>query len=409
MKKLILTLAVLIIGVLGAGALYASKTSADVLRYCNGNSVIRCGAYGQSELNTRMNNGENPDAKGAFAHFGIPTDLSQAVQGTVKKNGTVVVNGKVVATNVKSMGRQNYTSDSKALKIGKTTFYTRSVTNSLDHDLAAYVFFDGNGMFKGAIMKACGNPAWGDKVKPSYQCKALTVSKKSRTEFTFSASHAESHATLVKTTYVVTDGNGKVVQNSTSNKFKTSKPGTYTVKAVLTYNVNGVIKTVTGDCIKKFTVAPEPTIKVCDLKAGKIITIKESEFNSKLHSKKFADCKIKVCELETSTIKTIWKYQYDSKKHTRDLSKCDKIEVCIIADKTGEMITIKPHEFDESKHSTDPDDCKEIPPVVPPETPEVPEQPLPETGAAGTIGLISGVSALGAGGYHLFQRRRLNK
>lgn len=371
MKKLILALAVLVIGILGAGALYASKTSANVLRYCNGNSVIRCGAYGQSELNTRMNSGENPDARGAYAHFGIPTDLSQAVQGTVKKNGTVVVNGNVVATGVKSMGRQNYTSDSQPLKIGSTTFYTRSVTNSLDGDHDAYVFLDGNGEFKGAIMKACGNPSWGDSVKPSYQCKALTVTQKSRTEFAFVASHAESNATLVKTTYVVTDASGNVVQDSTDNSFSTSKVGTYTVKAVLTYNVNGVIKTVTGDCIKQFTVEAKP-IQVCDLDTDKIITIKETDFNSKKHVKMPTD-------------------------------QCEDIEVCIIADKTGEMITIKRHELDLSVHSTDVEDCKEVP--VPP----TPEQPLPVTGPAGVIGVFTGISALGAGGYHLFQRRRLNK
>lgn len=404
MKKTILALALVLVGVFAGGLIYSRTTEASVDRYCVVNSVVNCGVYNQSELNNAK-----ADAKAAYRHFGIPTDLSKAIQGTVKKNGTVVVNGKIVATSVKSMGRTDYTSDSKPLTVGGTKFYTRSVTNSLDHDESAYVFFDGNGVFKGAIMKACGNPAWGDEVKPRYECKALTVNKKSRTEFTFAASHAESNATLVKTTYVVTDASGKVVQNSTSNKFNTSKPGTYTVKAVLTYNVNGVIKTVTGDCVKKFTVAEEPTMKVCDIKAGKMITIKESQFNSKIHSKNIKDCKMQVCELKTGTIKTIWKYEYNSKIHSKELKDCDKMEVCIIADKTGQMITIKRHEFDSKKHSTDPDDCKEIPPVVPPETPEVPEQPLPETGAAGTIGLITGVSALGAGGYHFFQRRRLNK
>lgn len=404
MKKLILTLAVLVIGVLGAGALYASKTSADVLRYCNGNSVVNCGTYSQSELNNRL----KADARALYKQRGVSTDLSKAVEGTVKKNGTVTVGGKVVARDVKSVGRQDYTPDSKPLNAGGTRFYERSVTNSLDHDLAAYVFLDANGEFKNAIMKACGNPAWGHKVESSYKCKALTVSKKSRTEFTFAASHAESNAKLVKTTYVVTDAKGKVVQNSTSNKFKTSKPGTYTVKAVLTYNINGVIKTVTGDCVKKFTVAEEPTMKVCDIKAGKMITIKESQFDSKKHSKKITDCKMKVCELKSGTVKSIWKHEFDSKKHSKNLADCEKIEVCVIADKTGKMITIERHEFDESKHSVDAEDCVEVPPVVPP-TPETPEQPLPVTGAAGTIGLVSGISALGAGGYHFFQRRRLNK
>lgn len=405
MKKTILALALVLVGVFAAGLIHSRTTEASVDRYCVVNSVVNCGVYNQSELNNAK-----ADAKAAYKHFGIPTDLSKAVQGTVKKNGTVVVNGKVVATGVKSMGRTDYTSDSKPLMVGGTKFYTRSVTNSLDHDESAYVFFDSNGIFMGAIMKACGNPAWGEKVKPSYKCESMNTPKMlSRTKVelgTVRASMSDG-VKLTKTEYVITNSAGKQVYRGTNRVHNITTPGTYTVKATLTFSVNG--KTVTrssSDCVKKFTVKEEPKIKVCDLKAGKLIVIKESEFNSKLHSKKFADCKIKVCELETSTIKTIWKYQFDSKKHTRDLSKCDKIEVCIIADKTGEMITIKPHEFDESIHSTDVDDCKEVPPVVPP---EVPEQPLPETGAAGTIGLISGVSALGAGGYHFFQRRRLNK
>lgn len=407
MKKMLLALAIVFVGIFAAGMIHSrSINAAGDEPLCNDNSVVKCGVYNQSHMNGRA----KADAKAAYAHFGIPTDLSKAVQGTVKKNGTVVVNGKVVATGVKSMGRQDYTADSKALKIGHTTFYTRSVSNSLDHDLSAYVFFDGNGVFKGAIMKACGNPAWGTPKKPTYKCDSLAYKQLSRTKFEFNAKgSATEGAKLTKTEYVVTNAAGKEVYRGTKGSFETNTPGTYKVKAVLTFNVNGVTKQVTGDCIKSFTVKEEPKIQVCDKRAGKMVIIKKSEFNKKIHSENIKDCKEQVCVLETSTIKTIWKHEYNEKKHTRDLKKCNKMEVCIMADKTGEMMPIKPHEFNPKIHSTDVDDCKEVPPVVPPETPEVPEQPLPETGAAGTIGLITGVSALGAGGYHLFQRRRLNK
>lgn len=402
MKKLILALALVFVGIFAAGLIHSRTTDAAADRYCVANSVVYCGVHSQSELNKAK-----ADAKAAYKHFGIPTDLSQAVQGTVKKNGTVVVGGKVVATGVKSMGRTDYTSDSKPLTVGGTKFYTRSVTNSLDHDESAYVFFDGNGVFKGAIMKACGNPAWGTPKKPTYKCDSLTAKQLSRTKFEFSAKgSATEGAKLTKTEYVVTNAAGKQVYRGTKGSFETNTPGTYTVKAVLTFNVNGVTKTVTGDCVKKFTVKEENKIKVCDIKAGKVITIKESEFDKKKHSKNLADCKIKVCELKTQTEKTIWKSEFDSKKHSKDFDDCKNIEVCELETKT--MKTIRKSEFDSKKHSTNPEDCEETP-VVPPETPEVPEQPLPETGAAGAIGLFTGISALGAGGYHLFQRRRLNK
>lgn len=66
-------------------------------------------------------------------------------------------------------------------------------------------------------------------------------------------------------------------------------------------------------------------ISVCELATNKIITIKETDFDSSKHTKDLSKCDVKtiqVCELSTKKIITIDESQFDSKKHTKDLGQC---------------------------------------------------------------------------------------
>lgn len=537
MKKFLIAVGVLAL-LSGMGTMLQARSESRP--GCWSTQVIRCGVINQTDLQNGLN--KHADAKKLYQSLGIPSSLSQAKEGVLyPQTGEVKVGGEVVATNAYSYGRTKTTNDNFKKWTAKQAFSGYKST-------PVYVFFNADGSFKVAVAKICGNPITGTpKVKPEYNCKNLTVDKISRTKFKFNAAYHAKRATHVSTTYVVTDAAGKVVHNSTDANFATEKPGTYTVKAKVTFKVNGKNVTVEDkDCIKKFTVEKPPVsyscknlavtkisrtefkfateytvqnatkktityvvtdangkevykgyndtfttntpgaytvrahvsfevdgqiktatsdncvkqfnvekppvkdIKVCELATKKVITIKEDQFDATKHSKNLDDCKevvvnievcelatkkvitinekdfdatkhskdledckevvvrdIEVCELETKKVITIKENEFDATKHSKDLKDCEEvevetIEVCELA--TKEIVTINKDEFDETKHSMDATDCEEVP--VTPETPVTPEAPvvteLPKTGnefiasGLGLGALIAAVSYYGA-------------
>lgn len=131
-------------------------------------------------------------------------------------------------------------------------------------------------------------------------------------------------------------------------------------------NVLGVLFKATETCKE----TPK-TISVCDLKTYTIITIKESEFDAKKHSKDTANCKkpVENCEIPGK----------------EDLPKDDPN--CVVTPVTP--IVPKP-------------------PVTPPEPPTVkPTEPsvLPNTGAGNVASIFIAASTLAAGAHHLLSRR----
>lgn len=124
-------------------------------------------------------------------------------------------------------------------------------------------------------------------------------------------------------------------------------------------------------------------ISVCVLATSQVTTIDESAFNAKLHSKNLDDCKpkptpqpepkpvpepeppapknISVCILATKQMTTIKETDFNAKLHSKDAKDCEvkPISVCILA--TQQMDTIKETEFNAKLHSKNPDDCKPKP------------------------------------------------
>lgn len=97
------------------------------------------------------------------------------VPGTVDINGNVWVDGKVVATNAKTGGRQNmsgsddWTNKCNLSGNGNNQFYHRPPSASFQQSsLDALVAFDNNGLFKFAIINSCGNPVEATAAKPTY-------------------------------------------------------------------------------------------------------------------------------------------------------------------------------------------------------------------------------------------------
>jgi len=281
-----------------------------------------------------------------------------------------------------------------------------------------------------------------------YTCDALKVDQIDRTNFKFTTTYSAQNATFKSVTYVVKNAAGATVSTFTAttatSNYTQNTAGSYTVQATVTFTVDGQDKTATSEACKgSFKVTDLPKeITVCELSTGKIVTIKESDFDSTKYSKDLKDCKdIQVCELATKKIVTIKESQFDSSKYSKNLDDCKevvkKIKVCELA--TKQIVTINEKDFDSSKYSKNLDDCKETPPVKIEvceiatktvvtineadfdetkytkdlskceETPVTPPE-LPQTGAGESIVALVGLGALIASiGYYVASRRALNQ
>lgn len=153
-----------------------------------------------------------------------------------------------------------------------------------------------------AISKACANlvtkrmPT--PPPKPVATCRSLTIAKISRTKFTMSASGSvKNGAAITGYSYTVKNNKGSTVFSKTIKTNAVKNATSVTLPADGTYVANVAIATTTGikaggNCRKNINVTPPPAknIKVCDLHAKKMVTIKETDFNSKKYSKNVKDC-----------------------------------------------------------------------------------------------------------------------
>ncbi len=125
---------------------------------CDSNAVVWCGANSTFTLINAANNGDKHNSganiAGIYAQNSISvSQIGQTVDGSVTKSGNVVVNGKIVATNAQSVGRQNMPGSTAQ---GEVWIRPTSVSFASD-SLQAFVLMQDK-QFVWAIIKACGNP-----------------------------------------------------------------------------------------------------------------------------------------------------------------------------------------------------------------------------------------------------------
>ncbi len=283
-------LAVVVSGVLLFNFM-GGESSAALPRDCDNNSIIYCGGITASELAQRYSENKPGDLDNIYSSYGLSaTEMknagTMAKMGEVHKDGSVTVNGEVVATDVHSIGRQNIFSGSTKKVIDGKTYYDHVPSGTFAREsIVAYVFFDGNGNFKAAVLTSCGNPVNGKpKPKPVYTCKSLTKTAISRTEYSFNASAtASGGASIVSYNYDFGDGK-KETSSAPTLKHTYAKEGTYTAKVTVNVKVNGQIKVVPGSgCQVVVTVSPPPATPVytCDMLTGSRISRLEYNFNGK--------------------------------------------------------------------------------------------------------------------------------
>lgn len=220
------------------------------------------------------------DVKTIMDHYRIDCNLAGVVEGRACRDGNVYVGDRIVARDSRSIGR-NPIQGNRPISIGGQTYYeTHNSQALLSQCLDSWVKLDGNGSFVYAIIKACGNPIW----TPA----PVVVSPPPQT-------------TTQKFIWVCELATKQARYVSEEAAKDTSK-----------YSLD----------FAKCKETPKPPIKVCRLSDKTIIEIKESEYNSSLHSKTLSDCdkqeepkKITVCELATKKQIEIKESEFDATKH----------------------------------------------------------------------------------------------
>lgn len=231
---------------------------------CDNVAIIRCGAFTPAALREKAAQGDVPRV---FNAFGISqNDLNgQFVNGIVWRDGRVTVDGKVVATDAMTAGRNfggtPIPNTDGAGKYPTSKFATEGQT--------AFVRMT-NGRFDFAVLKTCGNPVSAkpkqleQPPKPEFECVRLTAEKITRTKVRFTAeARATGGATIERYEFGFGDGMGiTVAENTYTYDYK--KTGTFETSVVVHVKVNGETKEVTSpQCKTNVTVKPVEKPEVC--------------------------------------------------------------------------------------------------------------------------------------------------
>lgn len=137
---------------------------------CSDNAVIRCGAYSIREVKQKYQ-ADQGNTRAVYNYFGIDSvsDMDGMVEGRITKDAKVMVDGKVVATDAMTAGRQDKPASSQPILGGKFYKHAAGANMAAGVDsLQAFVKLDNNGRFMYAVMKSCGNPV---SAKPKEQPK----------------------------------------------------------------------------------------------------------------------------------------------------------------------------------------------------------------------------------------------
>lgn len=402
-KMTLLSLALALSAALSLGLGAPASAAVDNDPDCDTVAIIRCGVFSRSALREKAAKNDVPKIYRAF-------DISQNdlkgefAEGIVWRDGRVTVDGKVVATNAKTAGR-NY----GGTPIEGTNAGIYSTSKFVTEGQTAFVKMI-DGKFSFAVIKSCGNPVSATpkepkkpSPKPEYACVSLKALAVSRTKFTFTAeATATNGATIEQYEFGFGDGMGVTLKQPTYT-YEYKNPGTFTASVIVHVKVNDTVKKVTADACKTAVTVADEQMRVCELATKKVITINKADFDATKHTTDLTKCAeapvvyIDVCDLQTRQIIRIKEADFDNDRHSKNLDNCKVtpvtyIDVCELS--TKKVIRIKASDFDSSIHSKTLDDCKEQPPVI------------ASTGPAAILSGVIGSGSLGYGAYSYLSTRR---
>lgn len=394
---------VAVCGMLIAG-IWTTASHAAGPRDCNTNSIINCGALTASELTQKYTQDRTDEFKAIYDSYGISADMivAGAPLGEVHKDGTVTLNGQVVATNAMSIGRHNMAGSTPVTIGGKTYYNSPPSTSFLSDSISAFIFLDHSGQFIGAILTSCGNPVSATPVKktpppppaPTFTCDSLTKNAISRSEYSFTATASTSGgATVVSYLYDFGDGKSETSAAKTiSHTYE--NPGDYTAKVMVNVKVNNQTMPVTSPNCQVMLTVKEQAMFQCDSLSARLIQADNRTYQYDLA----------FTAQGGATLKSV-DYDFGDGLGRENVSADETKNVTHSYAKAGTYITTAVLHFMVDKTVKD-DNCQvtiTANAVTPPPPPE-----LPKTGPLNFVGLGLGLGSLiAAGWYWLASRRHL--
>ncbi len=413
---------------ISGGVLLSQRGFSAEAAGCKTNDIIPCGVSSAQDTVNKINQNAPGDLNKIYPAYlpGFSTaDLAQAVEGISHKNGTITVNGKVVATNAVSIGRNAKSSSTPVNLGGKTYHESSSQTVFLSDSLPSLVVMKG-GVFQYAIIKGCGNPEKGTPTeKPATaKCDGLTSKKISRNEYQFDASASVTgNAKIIKYVFTTDDGQTKEVpteSGTASANFTFAKEGMHTVKVQVVANVNGQPQTIDGAaCQTKVPVEAAPVAECVSLSAS-IITTGQRNYRFTLTYRAEGGAKLESADfdfgdgqtekgLKPSNATTVTKdHEYAKKGNYTAIATLHFNIAGKVEDKKCQVplnVPEKPCEDNPNTPQCNP--CPTNPNVVngSQECGQAPPQ-LPATGPVELIGGTLGASGLAGAGYYFRNSRR---
>ncbi|TAH33760.1 DUF11 domain-containing protein [Candidatus Saccharibacteria bacterium] len=247
------------------GTLFNLNGSSAAASDCSANAIMTCGASDPGTFVNKIrssNDGKNPDLATIYAAYGLTAGeydrfATTSKAGTAYKDGRIVVDGKVVATNASSIGRVQKSGD-HAKVIGGTTYWEGSNQTAFASDsIPVEVMFDGNGTMEFAVLFDCGNPVSGNVTPPppppppaptpTAACTGLTVAGDNRTTFTLNASAAVTNgATISGYDFSVANSAGTVVATKSVASANATASTQVTLNDAGTYRAKVTVQTSLG-------------------------------------------------------------------------------------------------------------------------------------------------------------------
>lgn len=436
-KMLVPAIAVAITGALG----FAIATQQPVSAASN-NDVVYGGYTNPTDLANKVNNSSelrtlyNHDFTANYGIGDINNWKAKAKSATLHNDGRLTLDedGTVIATEAKSLGREQFNNQRQSIKIGNHTYYYSNVKDVLQvKSTKAYVLMnaDDNSM-QFAAMTQCANPIWGKT--SAYKCSELQKTKIADNKYSFKTTTYQSNANLTKLVYDFGDGQTKTVtSNFDQSVDHTYAPGKFTAKVTAFFNVNGKEKSHTqAKCTTPVEVPQPPKpVFVCDSltkiqnsRTKYTFTVKGKSSNATFVSAKFDfGDKQTASDLKgtNQTVTTTHEYakdgEYTVKAYlTYKEGTTKETAACVV------KVTINKETCEDKPNAPECQPPKECKPGIPEgdkaceencetnpskagcETPQV----LPSTGPAEIIGSALGLGSIaGAGMYYRNSRRNL--
>jgi hypothetical protein len=422
-------LAVIVLSGFAFAAVSSQTANAAFIQDCSENSIVKCGASTPTSLINKIKADEPGDLKALFGGFGITSDkyplfINQAKMGTVYKDGRVVVDGKVVATDAYSLGR-NPKSYSTPYKVAGKTYHVSSTKDVFNRDsLDAFVLFNNDGQPGAIILTACGNPVGGKLVKPGYKCDQLVKEevKNKKNTYNFSTeAPVTSGATVSKVVYDFGDGS-KVTKTNPKEKVPHTytKPGTYTTKVTVYVKLPGGNEVaVNGSgCATQITVKEEkpPVKKIAAWQCTGLTATPQVEADSSFAYTLRANASMTNARLIKAD------FDFGDGSTMNGVTPVDATSNTVSTNHTyaeAKSYTAKATLYFEATNGADAQGkatsvtCQATfaitKPAVLSSVTTPPPAELPKTGAAGLVGLFGGASVLGTLGYRWQASRKLRQ